>query len=258
MKEGVNLEIGALSDVGRIRQINEDSFRIFDGEDYSYAIVADGMGGHQAGEVASSMAVDCICGYIEKRLDVKMDRFQAMEVIRRAFLYANSKIYAYSCENDSVMGMGTTATLCMVRAGFVIFAHVGDSRAYMIDGGITQITRDHSYVQELVKLGQITPEEAKRHPRRNYITRAMGVEQALKVDTGVKPYSGERLLLCSDGLIDDIEDSELLELAADGAPDYCAGRLVQLANERGGKDNITVVVMGAAAPADDCSACESE
>lgn len=243
MKEGVTLDIAALTDVGRIRKINEDSCSFFDGEDYSYAIVADGMGGHLAGEVASSMAVECICGYIEKRLDVKMDRFQAMEVIRRAFLYANSKIYAYSCENDSVMGMGTTATLCMVRGGYVIFAHVGDSRAYMLNSDITQLTRDHSYVQELVKLGQITPEEAKRHPRRNYITRAMGVEQALKVDTGVKPYSGERLLLCSDGLIDDIEDHELLEVAGIGAPKECVKKLVELANERGGKDNITVILM---------------
>lgn len=245
------MEIGALSDVGRIRKINEDSFSYFDGEDYSYAVVADGMGGHQAGEIASSMAVECISGYIEKRLDVKMDRFQAMEVIRRAFLYANSKIYAYSCENDSVMGMGTTATLCMVRGGYVIFAHVGDSRAYMISSsGISQITRDHSYVQELVKLGQITPEEARRHPRRNYITRAMGVEQALKVDTGVKPYSGERLLLCSDGLIDDIEDSELAELAEGCSADEGVKRLVELANERGGKDNITVIIMDGSAPSD--------
>lgn len=250
MKEGVILEIGALSDVGRIRKINEDSFKTFDGEDYSYAIVADGMGGHQAGEIASSMAVECISGYIEKRLDVKMDRFQAMEVIRRAFLYANSKIYAYSCENDSVMGMGTTATLCMVRGGYVIFAHVGDSRAYMIGSGISQITRDHSYVQELVKLGQITPEEARRHPRRNFITRAMGVEQALKVDTGVKPYSGERLLLCSDGLIDDIEDSELAELAEGCSAEEGVKRLVGLANERGGKDNITVIIMDGGAPSD--------
>lgn len=232
-----------MTDVGNIRKINEDSYRVYNGDLYSYAIVADGMGGHQAGEVASSMAVDSICDYIEKHIDVGLDRFQVMEIIRRGFLYANSKIYAYSCENESVMGMGTTATLCLVRDGYVIFAHVGDSRAYMLGNEITQITRDHSYVQELVKLGQITPEEAKHHPRRNFITRAMGVEQELKVDTGVKPYNGERILLCSDGLIDEIEDDELFEIANRGTTGNCVEKLIELAKERGGKDNITAVLM---------------
>lgn len=235
--------VGALTDVGRVRKINEDSYKTVESDDYTYAIVADGMGGHLAGEVASSLAVNCISEHIEKHLTPELDRFQAMEVIRQGFLYANTRIYEYSCENESVMGMGTTATLCMLRGGFVIFAHVGDSRAYMISDSICQITRDHSYVQELVKLGQITPEEAKHHPRRNIITRAMGVENTVKVDTGVKPYSGERLLLCSDGLIDEIEDAELLEAVRRGTPSECAERLVKMAKDRGGNDNITAVVM---------------
>ena len=189
------------------------------------------------------MAVDGISKYISENLTDDLDRFQAMEVIRQGFLYANSRIYEYSCINEKVMGMGTTATLCMVRGGYLIFAHVGDSRAYIIDEQICQITRDHSYVQELVKLGQITPEQAKRHPRRNIITRAMGVECTVKVDTGVRPYSGERILICSDGLIDAIEDSELLENVRIGEPDECVKKLVDIANERGGSDNITAVVM---------------
>ncbi|HIU56407.1 MAG TPA: Stp1/IreP family PP2C-type Ser/Thr phosphatase [Candidatus Ornithomonoglobus merdipullorum] len=239
----MKLRIGALTDVGRVRKINEDSFRIFESEEYSYGIVADGMGGHQAGEVASAMAVDEISAYIDEHLSGELDRFQAMEVIRQGFLSANRKIYEFSCENERVMGMGTTATLCMLRGGYIIFAHVGDSRAYMIGDTISQITRDHSYVQELVKLGQITPEQAKHHPRRNIITRAMGVEKTVKVDTGVKPYNGERLLLCSDGLVDEIEDSELFDAARDGDPDECVRRLVNTANERGGNDNITAVIM---------------
>lgn len=237
------MRIGALTDVGKVRKINEDSFKVFESDEYSYAIVADGMGGHLAGEVASSMAVDGISKYISENLTDDLDRFQAMEVIRQGFLYANSRIYEYSCINEKVMGMGTTATLCMVRGGYLIFAHVGDSRAYVIDEQICQITRDHSYVQELVKLGQITPEQAKRHPRRNIITRAMGVECTVKVDTGVRPYSGERILICSDGLIDTIEDSELLENVRIGEPDECVKKLVDIANERGGSDNITAVVM---------------
>ena len=239
----MKLRIGALTDVGRVRKINEDSFRIFESEEYSYGIVADGMGGHQAGEVASAMAVDEISAYIDEHLSGELDRFQAMEVIRQGFLSANRKIYEFSCENERVMGMGTTATLCMLRGGYIIFAHVGDSRAYMIGDTISQITRDHSYVQELVKLGQITPEQAKHHPRRNIITRAMGVEKTVKVDTGVKPYNGERLLLCSDGLVDEIEDSELFDAARDGDPDECVRRLVNTANERGGNDNIPAVIM---------------
>lgn len=218
--------------------------RVYDGADYSYAIVADGMGGHLAGEVASSMAAELIGGYVDENMDESLDRFQVMEVMRRAFFKANSEIYEYSCDNAGVMGMGTTATMCIVRGGYVIFAHVGDSRAYMIsDEDIQQITRDHSYVQELVKLGQITPEEAKHHPRRNYITRAMGVEASVRVDAGVKPYEGQALLLCSDGLFGEIEDNELAQAVRRNGTRECAEQLVKLANDRGGADNITVIVM---------------
>ncbi len=232
-----------MTDVGRIRKINEDSMKVFTSDEYSYAIVADGMGGHRAGEVASAMAVDVITSYIAEHMEPELDKFQTMEVMRQAFLAANSAIYEYSCENDSVMGMGTTTTMCMVRDGSVIYAHVGDSRAYMIGDGIIQITRDHSFVQELVKLGQITPEEAKRHPRRNYITRAMGVEAFVKVDTGVKPYNGEKLLLCSDGLFGEIDDSELFDAVRNSFAETAVNTLIELAKERGGSDNITAIVM---------------
>ncbi|MGN0181481.1 MAG: Stp1/IreP family PP2C-type Ser/Thr phosphatase [Candidatus Ornithomonoglobus sp.] len=237
------MKTAALTDVGRIRKINEDSMQVFTSAEYSYAIVADGMGGHEAGEVASAMAVDVITGYIAEHMEPELDRFQTMEVMRQAFLTANSAIYDYSCENDSVMGMGTTTTMCMVRDGFVIYAHVGDSRAYMVGDSIVQITRDHSFVQELVKLGQLTPEEAKHHPRRNYITRAMGVEAFVRVDTGVKPYNGEKLLLCSDGLFGEIEDSELFDVVKNNSAETAVNTLIELANERGGSDNITAIVM---------------
>ncbi|MGM9936882.1 MAG: Stp1/IreP family PP2C-type Ser/Thr phosphatase [Candidatus Ornithomonoglobus sp.] len=237
------MKTAALTDVGKIRKINEDSMQVFTSAEYSYAIVADGMGGHEAGEVASAMAVDVITGYIAEHMEPELDRFQTMEVMRQAFLTANSAIYDYSCENDSVMGMGTTTTMCMIRDGFVIYAHVGDSRAYMVGDGIVQITRDHSFVQELVKLGQITPEEAKHHPRRNYITRAMGVEAFVRVDTGVKPYNGEKLLLCSDGLFGEIEDSELFDAVKNNSAETAVNTLIELANERGGSDNITAIVM---------------
>lgn len=244
VKKGVhNLNIEALSDVGQVRKINEDSFAYFNSDKYSYAIVADGMGGHLAGEVASKMAVDFIGEYIQEHITDDLDHFQVKEVLNQAFLKSNNNIYSYSCENESVMGMGTTATMCLVRGGYLIYAHIGDSRAYMIGDSITAITRDHSYVQELVKLGQITPEEAKTHPRRNYITRAMGVEKDVKADLGIKTYKGEKILICSDGLHGKIDDGELFEKVKELDPKECVRELVAMANDRGGEDNITALVM---------------
>ncbi len=237
------MKIEALTDTGRVRKINEDSYKAYVSDNYSYAIVADGMGGHLAGEVASKMAVDIIGDYILNNLTDDLDRFQAKEVVHKAFIKANSDIYSYSCENECVMGMGTTATLCMVFKGYLIYAHIGDSRAYTVGDSITQVTRDHSYVQELVKLGQITAEEAKHHPRRNYITRAMGVEETVKTDMGIEEYKGEKILICSDGLYGEIDDKELLGQINSLTPKESVKVLVDIANERGGADNITAVIM---------------
>ncbi len=237
------LNIVSLSDVGKIRKLNEDSFSSYTCEDFSFAIVADGMGGHLAGEVASKMAVDIISQYILENINKDLDKFQVKEIIIKSFKKANEEIYKYSCENDSLMGMGTTTTLCMVRDGFLIYAHVGDSRAYFVDKKITQITKDHSYVQELVKLGQITQEQAKFHPRRNYITRAMGVEASVKVDAGIKTYNGENILLCTDGLHGEVEDKEMLDIIRDNSTDDSVKALIELANSNGGNDNITAVIM---------------
>ena len=228
------MNIKALTDVGKVRKINEDSFGVYDSTAYSYAVVADGMGGHSAGEVASAMAVSCIEEYVQTNMEPEFDRFQTQEVLRRAFVCANERIFRYSCENVRVMGMGTTTTMCMVRDGYVIYAHVGDSRAYMCGQEIVQITRDHSYVQELVKLGMITPEEAKHHPHRNRITRAMGVEPTVKVDVGVREYNGEKLLLCSDGLSGEIEDSELQAVVCGNDAEHAVKKLTELALMRGG------------------------
>ena len=243
MKGVYGLKIEALTNVGKVRKINEDSVASFVCDQYAYAIIADGMGGHLAGEVASGMAVDIIQEYIKDNITEDMDHFQVKEQMIKAFHLANIHIYQYSCENDSVMGMGTTTTMCMVRNGYVIFAHVGDSRAYLIDKKIKQITNDHSYVQELVKLGQITPEEAKVHPRRNYITRAMGVEETVKVDAGRKTYKGQKILICSDGLHGKVDDDEILAKVSKPDAKKSVKSLVKLANDRGGEDNISVVIM---------------
>lgn len=143
------------------------------------------------------------------------------------------------------MGMGTTTTLSMLYGGKVITAHVGDSRSYMIaDDSIKQITKDHSYVQELVARGEITQAQAKNHPKKNYITRAMGAEDTVKVDITIKPYNGEKILICSDGLSNYVEDEEIREnINKQNTLQEGAQALVDIANERGGRDNITVVVL---------------
>ncbi len=232
-----------MTDVGLVRKINEDSYTTVEADGYCYAIVADGMGGHLAGEVASMMAVQIIREYISEHYSAELDKFQIKELLCRAFRYANAKIFEYSCDNESVMGMGTTATMCFVDDKNLIFAHVGDSRAYIIDNdGIKQLTRDHSYVQELVKLGMITPEEAKRHPNRNQITRAMGVEPDVRVDSGVFSYSGQTLLLATDGLFGEIDDEEIRDIIKDNGAE-AINMLADLALERGGRDNITAIIM---------------
>ncbi len=236
---------GAATDIGKVRVINEDNYAVSETGPFPYALVADGMGGHKAGEKASLMAVEAVCGELSKTLSADMDYVEAGEAARRAFIEANSSIYNYSKLHYRIMGMGTTATLAMLHSDKLITAHVGDSRAYIIDDkGITQVTRDHSYVQELVMRGEITPEQAKHHPNKNYITRAMGAEEAVKVDIGIRPYNGETVLLCSDGLTNMIDDDEILEIInkSEGLQ-TAADTLIKRAIEEGGNDNITVVVL---------------
>ena len=203
------------------------------------------MGGHKAGEKASLMAIETVRAELSKKLREDMDYVEAGETARRAFIEANSSIYNYSKLHYKVMGMGTTATLAMLHSDKLITAHVGDSRAYIVDSdGLIQVTKDHSYVQELVMRGEITPEQAKHHPNKNYITRAMGAEEAVKVDIGIRPYNGEKVLLCSDGLTNMLDDDEIFEIINKCSDlQSAADMLIDRANEAGGNDNITVVVL---------------
>ena len=235
---------GELTDIGLRRSHNEDSYYSFGGNKYYYSMVADGMGGHLAGELASNMAINKIKEYIMKHLKDDMDCFQVGEVVKRAFEAANTAVYEYAKRNLNVMGMGTTVTFAMIYDGKLISANVGDSRTYIIsDKEIRQITRDHSYVAELVAHGQITPEQAKNHPKRNYITRAIGTEETVKVDVKIISYNNETVLLCSDGLSNMVKDNEIQTVVKNKKNlGRCAHRLVKLANRRGGTDNITVVL----------------
>lgn len=241
------MQTAEITDIGRVRKINEDCCAVHGNEPFPYAVVADGMGGHEAGEVASRMAVDIIENHLRHNLEDDMSYVQVGEVIRQAFICANNIIYTYSKNHYKVMGMGTTTTLAMIYRGNIITAHVGDSRAYKVNKDeIRQITRDHSYVQELIMRGELSPEAAKNHPKKNFITRAMGVEDVVKVDITIKEYDGETLVLCSDGLSNFVEDKEILEYINHSASplQQRLQELVDLANSRGGRDNITIVALG--------------
>lgn len=237
------METGALSHIGKRRRLNEDSYFVENCGSYAYALVADGMGGHQAGDIASSMVNEIVHDYIKSHFHYGMSEEDVEVLLRRAFIEANNKVYNYACTHSKMMGLGTTATFAMLYRGKLFTAHVGDSRAYMIDeSGIRRMTVDHSYVQELVARGELTPEQAEHHPKKNYITRAMGTEEYIKVDTSVDDYNGEVVLLCSDGLTNMVTEQEIRNVVLHSITlSQSAETLVQIANDNGGADNITVV-----------------
>lgn len=237
------MRIGAITDIGKQRNINEDSYFVYRNENLLGGMVADGMGGHRAGEVASAMATRIVKEHIINEFDPQMSYMEMGELIRRAFLEANSRIYQYAQTDKSLEGMGTTSSLAIIYDHKLIIAHVGDSRVYLIkDGGIRQVTKDHSLVQELLSRGEITREFAERHPAKNYITRAIGSDDLLKVDITILDYHEETVLLCSDGLSNMLCDTQILQIISEHEQLQAgAEALVRLANKKGGLDNITVV-----------------
>jgi PPM family protein phosphatase len=222
------------TDVGRQRSVNEDSLVIAP----PFFAVADGMGGAKAGEVASAMAAETFQG--------ESDSGEPAEAqLTRILREANRRIYELAVSDDSHRGMGTTVTAAKVTGNEVSLGHVGDSRAYrMRDGELEQLTRDHSLVAELERSGQITPEAAEHHPQRSIITRALGPEPDVQVDTyTLAGRDGDLFLICSDGLTSMISDDELTSiLRSSDTLDEAADSLVRAANQSGGKDNITVVL----------------
>jgi len=225
----------ASTDTGRRRRRNEDAFVC---EPPLFA-VADGMGGAQAGEVASRLAADSVR---EAKLGDLPSPEQTVDIIREA----NRRVYAYSSENASTRGMGTTMTVALVEGSVVTIGHVGDSRAYLLrEDQLTQLTQDHSLVAELVRSGRLSPKEAESHPRRSVITRALGTESDVEVDVfSIRAQSGDLFLLCSDGLTSMVSDEEIAKLlvAARADLDSAGEKLVAAANQAGGEDNITVVL----------------
>jgi PPM family protein phosphatase len=228
-----------VTDVGRVREANEDAY--FVGE--SIVAVADGMGGHLAGEVASATALEPV-----QSLDGRVfeDGPHAIDALRQAVVQANDTVSQMARDEPTYRGMGTTLTVAMMEGRRLHLAHVGDSRAYLLRGDrFSQLTDDHTLVQHLVDEGQITREEAATHPQRSIITRAIGVSPDIEVDVlSLELDPGDQLLLCSDGLTGVVEDDEIArELATGDDPDETLKRLVDAANAGGGPDNVTAVLV---------------
>jgi PPM family protein phosphatase len=241
-----------LTDVGRKRDHNEDSFLI--DEDLKLFVVADGMGGHAGGGTASRIAVETIDIELRQARSSQGSVLEAQtplqdspvpEAIRAAVERACMAIYSKAQEDDRLKGMGTTVISLLMKDDQAFFAHVGDSRAYLIRGDlIQQISEDHSLVNEQIKAGMITAEEAKHSKYKNIITRSVGFEEEVQVDVmGLLSEPGDVFILCSDGLANMMEDTEILEVVRHVPLVDVPKTLVDLANERGGDDNITVVAV---------------
>ena len=232
---------GIKSDVGIVRELNEDYAMYIEKENFKLYVVADGMGGHNAGEVASKMATEKIISYIEKKFTDENKE----EILKRAVLYANEEVYNFSRNDEKYTGMGTTLTACLITNDFIQIANVGDSSCFGIrKEHIEKITRDHSLVQELLDLGTINEEEAARHPQKNVITRAIGTKDWVDVDVfKLKPGKFKFLMLCSDGLSNEVSKADILAVIneVDNLNSACE-KLVNIAKSRGGRDNITVML----------------
>lgn len=238
------MEVSAATSAGCLRPLNEDAYYVSEPNSSAMvvAIVADGMGGHNAGEVASGKAV----GIVQKDVLSQNDGKSAREILVKAVDDANREIYEMSQVKESLSGMGTTMTACVAENNHVTAVQVGDSRLYRIrKDSITQITKDHSLVEMLIENGEITKEEAKSHPQKNIITRAVGTEKTVESDVyEFKTKKDDVILLCSDGLVNMVEDEAILSIVNTAKDlEEAANNLVLKAEAAGGTDNITVILI---------------
>jgi serine/threonine protein phosphatase PrpC len=235
------------SDKGMIREINEDSYNViagYSGVPVSF-VIADGMGGHNSGEIASKMAVDSVSAQILENPHTLIDEAGILISIKEIMENTNRAVYEKSIGDEATKGMGTTLILAVMLNKKLHIGHVGDSRAYIIrDERIEQLTTDHSFIEELIKNGSISRAEAAVHPRRHVITRAIGCMEEVEVDTySCNIKDNDVFLLCTDGLSNMLDDEEILS-AISGTEDLHQAciKLVDMANECGGEDNVTVIL----------------
>src|SRR5208337_1411119 len=253
MKVRAGIEVSSQSDLGCQRSNNEDSFGYWEpDEDQQFlrkgrlAVVADGMGGYEGGQEASRLAVETlVAGYRDFGGD------DPQEALVQGLQAAHEQVRQYSFAHPELRGMGTTCTAAAIVRGSeydaLYYVHVGDTRLYLIrDGQITRVTRDHSYVGRLVESGIISPEEAENHPQRNILTAALGTNPDLIMDSPGQPEPlrvKDVLVICTDGLWGLVHDAEILETVADQSVEQAGRKLIELARERGGPDNITVEIL---------------
>lgn len=235
-----------ITDSGQVRSVNEDSGGVFS-QDNSFlmAMVADGMGGHRAGDVASNQAVTYMKSAWEKRKPIR-DEKNVESWLQHTVEKMNTAIYELSRQQKTYEGMGTTVVVGVCTDAFITIAHIGDSRAYLLENSqLKQLTNDHSLVNELVQSGQLTAEEARQHPNKNVLTRAAGTEPTVQIDMHTYRWqTGDQLLFCSDGLTNKLTDKELQQaLESYTNKETLMNELIHQANARGGEDNITAVLV---------------
>lgn len=241
------MEAWGLTDPGKVRSQNQDYYDLSQLEDGSIlAVVCDGMGGAKAGNIASRLAVDVFAKEVRRNMDPRLNGEELVSLLKDAAALSNTAVYEHAHLSDEYIGMGTTLVAALVRDKKAYIVNVGDSRAYHLSsGGIRMITVDHSVVEMMVQRGEITREEAKQHPVKNLITRAVGTEESVLCDAFTQTLkTGDSLLLCSDGLSNMMADQEILFEVEHGADrSDCCKRLMMIAANRGAPDNVTAVLI---------------
>lgn len=236
----------AKSDVGKAREINEDYYYISNVNDNIHVyILADGMGGYNGGEVASKLATSATLSYIQSNFEsIPKEKDDILNLVKSAIEYANMVVYEKSNQDKELEGMGTTIAVCLIYGNKAYIGHVGDSRIYRIRKEfIRRLTQDHSYVEKLVKDGTITKQEAINHPKKNMLMKALGCKVFVEPDVNVKGFiKDDIILMCSDGLTNMVQEEEIYRIIKKEGT-LAAEKLVEKANENGGYDNITAIVI---------------
>lgn len=235
------MRVMSATNVGNYRKNNEDSYFVNDSK--NLYILADGMGGHLAGEKASKMATDIIASHFKKNKNIRKTE-DVIEILSSSIKNANKEIFESSENNEDYRGMGTTVSAGFVLEDVLVYSNIGDSRIYKINKGIEQLTRDDSFVNYLIEIGDITEEEAKNHPKKNVLTKALGTTETLDVYVNtLKIEKDDIFLFCSDGLTNMISDEEIFKIVKENTPEVAKDVLLNLALENGGLDNITFILI---------------
>ncbi len=239
------MRIFAKTDVGKTRSINQDAFAakvLSNGA--AFTVVCDGMGGASAGDIASKTATEIISQYFLNSYSPNMSSEDIIKLLNNAINSANLEVFSLSQKDEALRGMGTTVVAALVTDMQAIVCNIGDSRAYLVADQLKQITRDHSVVQTLVESGKLSPEQARTHPEKNIITRALGVEENVLCDSYCLPLGeNEHILLCTDGLSNMVDAESILRIFKNNALDKITELLINTANQNGGRDNITAAVI---------------